>query len=122
MNDTITQITERWAACEGFLSARVSTTEEDTDLEYRGRAGKWTLATVFDTDEPTAGAWVQAFLHAREDVQALLAEIRRLQASADKIPWRRLPEICAGDAIGIHCRTPHPSGMYECLFCGEVGA
>lgn len=38
------------------------------------------------------------------------------------IPWRKLPDVCPGDEIGIHCRISHPSGMYECAFCGEVGA
>lgn len=91
--DPIDQIAERWAACEGFLSPRVSTTEEDTDLEYRGRAGKWTLATVFDTDNPIGQAWLEAFLNAREDVEVLLTDVRRLRESTrsanETLGWTR---------------------------------
>lgn len=197
----IEQIEARWAACEGLLSARDTEPESDTDIEYRGATGKWTLASFHDTDLPVVNAWMIAFLRAKEDVQTLLAELDTLRPrektapvpkpkpilgpwvsdggcnpdvwrrfdqsgaqrmcsgylgwsvhtpagvcfadgpekgragcdSADRaarkiwdldpgIPWRKLPDVCPKDDLGIHCRIPHPSGMYECACCGEVGA
>ena len=75
----LTEIVGRWDACEGSLTQRATDPEEDTDIEYRGVEGKWTLARFHDTDMRNVSAWMEAFLHAREDVHALLTEIRRLE-------------------------------------------
>lgn len=82
----IEQIEARWAACEGLLSARDTEPENDTDIEYRGATGKWTLASFHDTDLPVVNAWMIAFLRAKEDVQTLLAELDTLRPREKTAP------------------------------------
>ena len=51
------------ARSQGTVTCHVSEFETDTDLEYRGTDGKWTLATVWDaTPDHEANPEYLAFL------------------------------------------------------------
>lgn len=71
--DAVAAIRKRWAGAEGSLSPTVTANEWDTCLEYRGDKGKWTLATIHDSDVGGDGeVWIDRFVNAHKDVAILL--------------------------------------------------
>lgn len=86
----IDAVRDRWADAEGTLTLRISGgDDDDTDLEYRGALGKWTLARIFGDGTYEREDWAQRFAHAADDVRALLTECDTLHALATKIADER---------------------------------
>ena len=93
----VSAIRTRWASAEGSLTPCVSSHHDDTDLEYRGAHGKWTLATVYGDGTDVRAEWVDRFRNAADDTRTLLAETTALTERAERAE-RELDELRAESA------------------------